>query len=274
MDKKIFFNASLPRAGSTLLQNIIGQNPDFHVTPTSGVVDLVSTAFDSFYTNVHFKNESNYALCEKSLHNYCREGIKGYYSNISQNYILDKHRVWLMNLNILKKLYKRPKIILLIRDLRSIFSSLEKQYLDHPGFKFELSRHYNLKEANNIIDRIKVYENLPLINYFFPLLQDIISFKNKDNIHIVKFEDLCMYPQKSMDNIYSYLEVPSFSHDFNNITQLTHENDNFIYFGKHIIKPQLEKPQKNWDSILSPTGSDFIYQNYNWFFKFFNYPHQ
>ena len=31
--QKIFFQSSLPRAGSTLFQNIIGQNPDFYVTP-------------------------------------------------------------------------------------------------------------------------------------------------------------------------------------------------------------------------------------------------
>ena len=37
MDKKVFFQSSLPRAGSTLLQNILGQNPEFYVTPTSGV---------------------------------------------------------------------------------------------------------------------------------------------------------------------------------------------------------------------------------------------
>ena len=37
----IFYQSSLPRAGSTLLQNIIGQNPEFHVTPTSGMIDMM-----------------------------------------------------------------------------------------------------------------------------------------------------------------------------------------------------------------------------------------
>ena len=38
--EQIFFQSSLPRAGSTLLQNILGQNPEFYVTPTSGVLEL------------------------------------------------------------------------------------------------------------------------------------------------------------------------------------------------------------------------------------------
>ena len=41
LNKKIFFQSSLPRAGSTLLQNVMGQNPDFYVTPTSGVLELL-----------------------------------------------------------------------------------------------------------------------------------------------------------------------------------------------------------------------------------------
>ena len=41
MKQKLFFQSSLPRAGSTLLHNIVGHNPDFFVTPTSGLVDLM-----------------------------------------------------------------------------------------------------------------------------------------------------------------------------------------------------------------------------------------
>ena len=41
MKQIIYYQSSLPRAGTTLLQNIIGQNPAFHVTPTSGMIDLV-----------------------------------------------------------------------------------------------------------------------------------------------------------------------------------------------------------------------------------------
>ncbi len=41
MSQTVFYQSSLPRAGSTLLQNIIGQNPQFHVTPTSGMIDLM-----------------------------------------------------------------------------------------------------------------------------------------------------------------------------------------------------------------------------------------
>ena len=41
MKQKLFFQSSLPRAGSTLLQNIVAHNPDFYSSPTSGLVDLM-----------------------------------------------------------------------------------------------------------------------------------------------------------------------------------------------------------------------------------------
>ena len=39
--QRLFFNSSLPRAGSTLLSNVVGHHPNFHVSPTSGLIDLV-----------------------------------------------------------------------------------------------------------------------------------------------------------------------------------------------------------------------------------------
>ena len=41
MQQTIFYQSSLPRVGSTLFQNIMGQNPLFYVTPTSGMIDLM-----------------------------------------------------------------------------------------------------------------------------------------------------------------------------------------------------------------------------------------
>ena len=50
MIEKIFYQSSLPRAGSTMLQNIMAQNPEIYATPTSGVLELIFAA-RSIYTN-------------------------------------------------------------------------------------------------------------------------------------------------------------------------------------------------------------------------------
>jgi len=55
MVEKIFFNSSLPRSGSTLLQNIMAQNQKFYVTPTSGVLELVFGARANYTNSPEFK---------------------------------------------------------------------------------------------------------------------------------------------------------------------------------------------------------------------------
>jgi len=57
--KKIFFQSSLPRAGSTLLQNVMGQNPDFYVTPTSGVLELLYASRGNFTSSPEFKAQDS-----------------------------------------------------------------------------------------------------------------------------------------------------------------------------------------------------------------------
>ncbi len=55
MVQKVFYNASLPRSGSTLLQNIMMQNPDIYSTPTSGVVEFLLHARTLYSTGDTFK---------------------------------------------------------------------------------------------------------------------------------------------------------------------------------------------------------------------------
>ena len=271
MDKQIFFNASLPRAGSTLLQNIIGQNPQFHVTSTSGVTDLIVGSFNNFYSADAFRNQKDYNLCKESFYNFCRGGLNGYYSNVKQNFILEKNRTWWNNHLFLKKIYKQPKIIVLVRDLRAIYSSFEKLYLKDPFSLFKLQENNNDPNILNTFNRIQNYELLFPTQYFLPLLQNLIETQNKDKIFLARFEDLCINPQQTLDKIYSYLEIPTFKHDFNKIDQITYENDNFRSLSNHDIKPKLTLPNRDWDEVLTPKGSDYIYEKYKWYFEYFNY---
>ena len=53
--RDILFNSSMPRSGSTLLQNIFNQNPHFYATPTDGVIELLAGARERFTTAPEFK---------------------------------------------------------------------------------------------------------------------------------------------------------------------------------------------------------------------------
>ena len=80
MKQKIFFNSTLPRSGSTLLQNIMGQNPEFHVTPTSGLIDLMLGARIGYNQN-HESKAGDTEMWKEGFYNFCKEGIKAYVSS-------------------------------------------------------------------------------------------------------------------------------------------------------------------------------------------------
>ena len=56
-DFHIFFVSGLPRSCSTLLMNLLGQNPRHHVTPTSGLIELFVKIRTGWKNYIEFKSE-------------------------------------------------------------------------------------------------------------------------------------------------------------------------------------------------------------------------
>jgi sulfotransferase len=74
---QVFFQSSLPRSGSTLLQNILGQNPEFYVTPTSGVLELLYMARGYYSNGAEFKAQDP-ALMRDGFMSFCKNGLEGF----------------------------------------------------------------------------------------------------------------------------------------------------------------------------------------------------
>jgi sulfotransferase len=75
-----------------------------------------------------------------------------------------------------------------------------------------------------------------------------------------------------MLKIYNYLDIPFFKHDFENIEQVTKEDDE-IYgvFGDHTIRKSLELTPSTANKILGTDVTEWIYSNYRWFYDTFKY---
>ena len=115
---KIFFQSSLPRSGSTLLQNILGQNPDFYTTPTSGLIELLYRSRNGFSESPEFKAQDE-KIMKDAFMGYCSGALEGYFKSITdKKYIVDKSRAWGVNYNFLNEFYPEPKIVCMVRDLR------------------------------------------------------------------------------------------------------------------------------------------------------------
>ena len=75
-----------------MLSNIVGQNPEFHVTPTSGLLDLPYTARSQFSRGEEFKAQNREEM-ERAFIGFCRGGLEGYASALTgKPWLLDKSR--------------------------------------------------------------------------------------------------------------------------------------------------------------------------------------
>ena len=127
MIKEIFYQSSLPRSGSTLLQNILAQHPDFYATPTSGLIDLLLGARNDYASSSFIKAQDSTSM-EFAFKGFCAASSKGFFEAISDKvYAIDKSRGWLSNLDFLNFYQESPKVICMLRDPRAILSSMEKR---------------------------------------------------------------------------------------------------------------------------------------------------
>ena len=125
----ILFNSSMPRSGSTLIQNILGQNPDIHVTPTDGFLELIYGARVNYTNNAEFKAQDQDQMI-KAWRMFCNEGMKGYAKGLSDKpNTCIKSRGIGANYNWFEAFMgEEPKVICMVRNVKDILSSMEKMH--------------------------------------------------------------------------------------------------------------------------------------------------
>jgi sulfotransferase len=269
--KKIFFNSSMPRSGSTLLQNILGNHPEIYSTPTSPLFDYLAAAKKSYTKSVVTKAQNSDDMKSAFL-TFCRYAIHGFFDGLTdKDIVLEKSRAWLSNKDFLQSFYPEAKIIVLVRDLREILASMEKNYRKHPDkdtFPVEA-------EINTIGDRVTFWmnpRNKPVGSTLNNLLESIHRGFHKENVLFIKFEDLSNHPQEIMNIVHKFLGLENYKYDFDNIKQVTFEDDKFHgIYGDHKIKNKVIPVSNNAKQILGETICNQIYEKNKWYFQTFKY---
>jgi sulfotransferase len=271
--EKIFFQSSMPRSLSTMFQNIIGQNPDFHVTPTDGLLELVFAARGNYTTSPEFKAQDS-AQMNKAFLGFCKGGIEGYANELTdKKYLMNKSRGWGVYRGFLDSFYPNPKIICLVRNLKDVVASYEKIYRKNPQFADSI-RDDLTGRGTTVHKRVDEWMSATnTIGRAVERIFEMIRLGYDDKILFVKSEDLCLYPESEMTRVYQYLEVPYFKHDFDNIQQITQEDDNVYGLGGglHAIRPKLEMKPSDADKILGKDVCKWLSDNYAWYYQKFNY---
>jgi len=269
--QKIFFNSSLPRSGSTLLQNIIAQHPDFYCTPTSGTLELIYGARANFSNDVTFKAQDA-ELMQKGFRSFCYNGLCGFYNAISDKpYVLEKSRGWGIHFNLLQWILQdNPKIICMVRDIKQIVSSMEIKFRQS-NIDNGLVNHAEMRNTTTP-KRVDTYLSTQPLGLAIERLSEIFRQKISDRMLFVRYEDLCNTPQNTLNRIYQYLEIDSFNHNFNNIKQATKEDDTvYGIYGDHKIRETLSLKDNDPESILGKDVCNFLDKQFSWYNNIFNY---
>ena len=74
---------------------------------------------------------------------------------------------------------------------------------------------------------------------------------------LVEFDHLTTHPVKTMESVYRFLGEESFEHDFNNVKQVTQENDDIHGIpGLHLIRPEVKPVHVDAKSIIGDIAFD------------------
>jgi sulfotransferase len=254
------------------LQNIIAQNRDFYATPTSGALDLVYGARVSYTTAAEFKAQDS-ELMRKAFLAFSRGGLESYYRSLTDKpYILDKGRGWGIHFDLMAMIFDQdPKIICMVRDLRQILASMEKKFRQNPDKTRAIENHNNVT-GTTTLKRMMIHLQTAPVGIALDRLAEIHHRGWSKKFLFIRYEDLTTQPKQAMERIYSYLDVPYFEHDFDNVEQVTHEDDQVHGTpGLHTIRPRVEPLANDYMSILGRDAVRFIQNNYPWFFTLFGY---
>lgn len=249
----IAFTTGLPRTGSTLLHQILNQNPDIYASSTSPLLDLIHNTRNIIPNIPEFQAiETDKDTLKKGIF---LGLINGYYSALTnRGVVIDKNRGWLSEIELLCDIIDNPKFIVTIRDMRDILASWEMVQRRNTLNPKAIS-----PQLLTIEGRLQHYTSgAEVIGSNFNRIRDALDRGHRSKLHFVKYENLLKHPQETLNSIYNFLSLPPFVHDFNNIKSHVIENDTPYNLGNlHNINPILQPYKSKWQDILGEYGKKY-----------------
>lgn len=265
MKKMFHCVAGLPRAGSTLLGSILAQNPRFHVTPTSGIIEIVLMVRNRWNKIVEFQAAPD----EVAKLRVMRSVLDGYFEDPANDrpVVFDKCRGWLAVLETLEALLGRQaKVLVPVRDIRDVLASFEMLWrIDSATWELP-QEHANYYKWQTVEGRCEVWMGAnQAVGLAYNRIQDALARGFANRIHFVEYEELTRNPGTTLKRIYEFLEEPHFAHDFDHVEQTTNEDDSRLGIpGLHKIHPKIEPAAPLWPKYLGSVADQYARLNHVW----------
>ena len=205
--KDYYFISGLPRSGSTLLSTILSQNPDFYADISSPLSMITENT-----VRVFSECENGPNINEERRINTIQSLFEGYYSQQSKSTVFDTSRSWTRNSSLIKQVFPNTKILCCVRNVDEIVNSFEKLWTHNSLYYKQLN---DFTYSQNIFERSDEIYNRSVIPHYSSLKEGYA--KNPEIIHFIEYESLCKFPEKTLKDIYNFINVDYYSHDFNDL---------------------------------------------------------
>lgn len=261
----------LPRAGTTLLCNVLNQNPRFHASGTSNLSHILSTIAQIWSASPETKRDlaNDKKDAESRMVRTARAIVEATYEG--KEVVFDKGRGWGHASLILNQLFPDANLLLCVRDLRNVFASIEKEHRKYPL----------LDTAGSPIEKTifsradTMFSPGGLIGQPINGVEDILRRQPK-NVVIVQYETLTQSPKLVMERIYSEIGESYFAHNFDNVTGENEDSGVYdaIHLNKfpHTVSGKIEPRDKDeWKTYLSDDVEKLIMTKFHGYNKAFGY---
>lgn len=253
---KIHFVSGLPRSGSTLLCNILNQNPRFQATATSGVLDLLLLVRNNWERIVEFKASPKEFAKLRVL----RSILPAFYHDVERPVVFDKSRGWTAHLEMVEKLLgTKARVLVPVRDLRDILASFEKLWRRESQLSLIAQERDNPVPFQTVEGRCQVWlRGDQAVGKPYNAIKDALLRGYGDRLHFVFFDKLTTKPAETLADIYRFLGEEPFVHDFETVEQTTTEDDRFYGFTDlHKIRQKVAPMPSEWQKILGPEAEKY-----------------
>lgn len=237
--------SGLPRAGSTLLCQLLGEHPEIHCEGHSSPLCNTLLAMRRFISDDQFflsqldvQFNATYGHLQSALQGF----LKGWYADTEKPLAVDKNRAWLHCIEFLLHLEPEAKILVPVRELGQIYGSIEAQhqktilvdFIDH------LADFDRLGRADQLFAKDKAI-GAPLSS--IQSVQDLPQAV-KDRLYFVRFEDLMVAPAETMEKVYRFIGVSDHTINPDKLTVRPHESDShYRYKYRHRQQVRMSAPQ-------------------------------
>ena len=272
MIPKLVGVTGLPRAGSTLLCQLLAGHPDIHCEGHSsplcnlllGIRRMVSD--DTFFlSQLDRQFDRSYAHLATAMQGF----LRGWHHDGEKTLVVDKNRAWLHAIELLLHIEPEARLIVCLRELGQVYGSIEAQHQRTilVDFADHLADFDRFGRADMLFAKDKAI-GAPLISLH--AVPDLPPHVQK-RLYFLRFEDLMERPQDCMSHLYTWLGVTPFTLDPNRLTVREQESDSHY---------RMKYPHGQREQIIKPARHEIpariqaqIESAYSWFYQMY-YPPQ